>query len=110
MKTKITGRLIAIDHLRQAITVKPDNSTPVRIYAGDKIFTSVIQAIETDRLNGNNETRGAFIVSGKVAVRFKRYPGTVMFRIGNWFVESENRTLYDFIRLLNHASGREPSE
>jgi hypothetical protein len=110
MRAKITGYIIATDHLRQSFTVKPEDSAPVRVYAGDKIFTRVIRAVETGCLNENSRTRGTFKVSGKVAVGFKLHPGTVRFPIGNTIVESENYTLYDFVRMLNRAVDRRPPE
>jgi hypothetical protein len=110
MKSTITGHIVAIDYARQSFNIKSQSKqTPVTVYADDKVFNKLAYRVEKDRLDGKNETRGTFEVSGKVLLREKIKAKQVTLRVGNLEVQTENIPLVRFVKQLETAIVREPS-
>ncbi|MDR3302076.1 MAG: hypothetical protein LBT01_06060 [Spirochaetaceae bacterium] len=98
MKITITGHIVSIDYARQSFNIKPrSRHTQVTVYADEKVFTKLAYRVEKDRLDGKNETRGTFIVSGKVLSHFVTgdvapyHESKAMNRLFEWLETSRKR-------------------
>ena len=97
MRNIITGRVIAVDHARQGCTIKPDKAQPIHVYADEKVLAKLANKIESGRLAGKKETRGKFIVSGKVLLSYRS--NKTSYRRGDIIIESD-MGIFSFDRLI----------